>query len=222
VLPDRITGARKAIDDLLSAAHDARVALIAFAGETYTVAPLTDDVATMRLLLDPLSPSLMPEQGEQLAPALDEAGRLLAAGPRARGQIVVLTDGFSDAPQAMLSAARLRQQGSTVNLVGIGTAQNAAQSGASVGLAHDAGAPLGPAPLDAALLARVAHVGGGEFLTLSELPQLIAHLQAVPAGGLDAAQRIARSPLRRRRDDGIWLLPPLLLLCALLARRGWL
>src|SRR3546814_3900448 len=75
--PDRVTRARYALDDLLGAAHGARVALIAFSDEAYTVTPLTDDVATVRTLLPPLAPDIMPTPGDQLAPALAQAGKLL-------------------------------------------------------------------------------------------------------------------------------------------------
>jgi Ca-activated chloride channel family protein len=54
VAPDRATRARYAIDDILKAARDARVGLIAFAGEAHVVVPLTTDAATVRALLQPL------------------------------------------------------------------------------------------------------------------------------------------------------------------------
>src|SRR5579872_1315825 len=92
VAPSRIARARYAIDELLSAAHDARVGLVAFAGDAYTVAPLTNDVATVRNLAQPLAPSLMPEGGDRLAPALEEAARLLQASPGKDRQVIVLTD----------------------------------------------------------------------------------------------------------------------------------
>ncbi|WP_312632366.1 vWA domain-containing protein, partial [Mammaliicoccus sciuri] len=71
--PDRVTRARYAIDDLLGAARDARVGLVAFSDEPYTVSPLTDDVATVRALSQPLAPGIMPSAGDQLAPALRQA-----------------------------------------------------------------------------------------------------------------------------------------------------
>ena len=94
--PNRVARARYAVDDVLSAARDARVGLIVFGDEPHTVAPLTTDVATIRSLLRPLAPDLMPEPGDALAPALDAAGRLLHDGAAHHGQVVVLTDGFSD------------------------------------------------------------------------------------------------------------------------------
>ena len=48
VEPNRVTRARYALDDLLGAARDARVALIVFSDEAYVVTPLTQDVATVR------------------------------------------------------------------------------------------------------------------------------------------------------------------------------
>ena len=56
VPPDRATRAHYLVSDLLNAAQDTRVALVVFAGEAHTVAPLTSDVATMRALLPPLDP----------------------------------------------------------------------------------------------------------------------------------------------------------------------
>ncbi|MFX9023860.1 VWA domain-containing protein, partial [Acinetobacter baumannii] len=74
--PDRVTRARYAVDDLLGAARDARVGLVVVSGEAYTVSPLTEDVATIRGLLPPLAPSIMPGSGDQLAPALETAAKL--------------------------------------------------------------------------------------------------------------------------------------------------
>jgi Ca-activated chloride channel family protein len=222
VPPDRVTRARYAIEDLLSAAQDARVALVAFAGEPYTVTPLTTDVATIRSLLDPLAPSLMPESGDQLAPALDQAGRLLQAARGQHGQVIVLTDGFEDPAQAMLAAARLRSSGASVDVVGIGSAAGAPEPDGKGGFVHDQRGQVVLTRLDADMLRRVASAGAGQFVTLDALPGLIRTLHAEASRTLAAGQAAPRLQVASWRNDGIWLLPPLLLLAALLARRGWL
>jgi Ca-activated chloride channel family protein len=222
VPPDRVTRARYAIEDLLSAAQDARVALVVFAGEPYTVTPLTTDVATIRSLLDPLSPSLMPESGDQLAPALDQAGRLLQAARGRHGQVIVLTDGFEDPAQAMQAAARLRSSGASVNMVGIGTAAGAPEPDGKGGFVHDQHGQVVLTRLDADMLRRVASAGAGQFVTLDALPALIRTLHADASRTLAADHAAPRLQVASWRNDGIWLLPPLLLLAALLARRGWL
>jgi len=223
VTPDRATRARYAIRDILSAAHDARVALIAFAGEPYTVTPLTTDVATIRSLLEPLSPRLMPEAGNELTPALIEAGRLLRAGGARHGEIIVLTDGIADPARALGAAAQLRRDGVTVHVIGIGTASGAPERDAAGSFIRDEQGDILITRLQSGTLARVAAAGGGQFVTLAGVGALIAALHAAQSRAFDSAPSRARGPdVTSWRNDGVLLLPPLLLLVALIVRRGWL
>jgi Ca-activated chloride channel family protein len=218
--PDRVTRARYAITDLLYAAHDARVGLVVYAGEPHTVTPLTSDIATVRVLLRPLSPSLMPETGDRLAPALEQAGNLLGAVQGRDRQVIVLSDGSDDVASSLITAHRLREQGMTVNVIGVGTDAGAPAPDGKGGFLRDPrGVPrLTRVQTDA--LQRIASAGGGMFVPLSGLPQLSASLQAHRSGPLDAGEATGER-LGHWRNEGVWLLPPLLLLAALLARRGW-
>ncbi|HEX5421734.1 MAG TPA: VWA domain-containing protein [Gammaproteobacteria bacterium] len=220
--PDRVTRARYAVEDILSAARDARVGLIVFGHEAHTVAPLTTDVATIRALLQPLAPDIMPEPGDSLAPALDDAGKLLGAGTDRHAQVVVLTDGFADPAKTMLAAQRLHKQGTTVNVVGIGTAAGAPEPDGHGGFVRDAKGRSVLTRLQSDELKRVANAGGGRFVLLNQLPSLIATLHAGGSHSLSSGKAAARVEVQKWRNGGIWLLPPLLFLAALLARRGWL
>ena len=217
--PNRAARARYAIADVLNAAKDARVALIAFAGEAHVVAPLTSDVATVRALLPPLSPDIMPESGDQLAPALDEAAELLRNEATEHGKIVVLTDDIADPSQALQAAQRLKKKGIAVNVVGIGTAQGAPIPGKNGFVQNAQGhSVLSKLPVDQ--LQRVASAGGGAYVPVNQLDTLIADLQA--AHDYEREKQIAtKLHVNSWRNGGIWLLLPIALLAALLARRGW-
>jgi len=204
--PNRVTRARYAIDDLLNAAHDARVGLVVFGDEPYVVTPLTDDVATVRALLPPLAPDILPTAGDNLAPALAQAGTLLERGGSRAGQVVVLTDGFADPAAAFDAAGKLRSHGLAVSVVGVGTSAR--------GTAN-------PQPLDVDRLRQLAVSGGGRYVDLPGLPGLIADLQA-RAGQAGIARTPQDIRVAHWLDGGIWLLPLLLLAAAVLARRGWL
>lgn len=219
--PNRAARARFAVDDLLSAAHDARVGLIAFAGDAYTVAPLTQDVSTIRNLAQPLAPSLMPEAGDHLGPALDAAGRLVHAAIGANRQVIVFTDGFSDPARALLAAQQLRRQGVAVNIVGVGTASGAPEPDGNGNFLRDKGGQVVLTRLDSSLLEQVAAAGGGRYVPLTGLPGLIAHLHAAGSRGMSSGVAAPHVELASWLNDGVWLLPPLLLLAALIARRGW-
>jgi Ca-activated chloride channel family protein len=223
VSPDRATRARYVISDLLNAAHDTRVALIVFAGEAHTVAPLTTDVATVRALLPPLSPAIMPESGDNLAPALDEAGRLLRSAGSARAQVIVLTDGIDDPANALQSAQRLRTRGATVHVIGIGTEAGAPVPLKGGGFQLDARGVSVLSKLPEDQLQRIAAAGGGEYRPATDASQLIRKLEQERAfSAREEASPDAVRQVSSWRNDGIWLLPLLLLCVPLLARRGWL
>ena len=193
IKPSRIARARYALDDLLDAARDARVGLVVFSDEPYTVVPLTKDVATVKALLPPLSPDIMPSAGDNLAPALEQAGKLLQAGAAKSQRIAVLTDGIDDPAAALSVAAGLKSRGITVSVIGMGNAVDQ--------------------------LKQLANTGGGKYADISQLGSLVDYLQSAPLASGDAALGIEVS---HWRDEGVWLLPLLLLLAGMLARRGWL
>jgi len=218
--PDRVTRARYAIDDLLSAAHDARVALVVAGAEAFTVTPLTDDVETVRSLLPPLAPDLLPTAGNNLAPALKQADTLLHDVPGAR-RVIVFSDGSDDPASSQSAAAALRKDGITVDLVAVGTHSGAPMPSGNGSFAKDASGRPQLAQLDLDELRSLAQSGGGRAVELSQLSGLVAQLQN---DGGDPSQSARRQDvqLTHWRDAGAWLLPALLLFAALLARRDWL
>lgn len=221
VAPNRVTRARYALDDLLDAAHDARVALVAFSDEPYTVTPLTQDVATVRALLPSLAPDMMPSAGDHLAPALQQAQKLLASSGAKDKRIVVLSDGFDDPAAALREAAALKSDGVAVSMVGVGTADGAPLRNADGSFAHDAHGQTVMAHLDVDRLRQLAQVGGGSYVGVADLSNLVSSLQAASqrSSGAIAAQGVE---VAHWRDAGAYLLPALLLLAALLTRRRWL
>jgi Ca-activated chloride channel family protein len=221
VAPDRATRARYVVDDILGAAHDARVALIVFAGDAHAVTPLTSDVETVRALLKPLEPGIMPAPGDLLAPALDEAQRLLKSVASRKARVIVLTDGFADPSQAFRSAAALRALGASVEVIGIGTTGGAPAPDDSGSFARNAQGQTVLSRLPSDLLQRLAAAGAGRYASLRDAHSLIAGLSEASPDAI-AGERDEKVALDTWRNEGIWLLPPLLLLAALIARRGWL
>ncbi len=219
--PNRATRARYAIDDLLAAARDARVGLVAFAEEAFTVTPLTEDVATVRAMLPPLAPEIMPSPGDNLAPALERAAKLLEPAGRRDGLVILLSDGFADPAAAFAAAQRLRNQGATLYVVGIGSATGAPLADPRGGFTLDGKGQPRLARLDVDRLRQLAANGGGRYVDLASLPTLITELRA-SSGRASGATAMAGIEVAHWRDAGVWLLPGLLLLVAFLGRRGWL
>ncbi len=111
--------ARRLVQDLASD----RVGLVAFAGRSYILAPLTLDGGAITMFLDALSPDLASQGGTGLAAALTQGGELLDASREAGDRVlIVFTDGetHDSLPEVLAAATRLREAEVRVILVAEG------------------------------------------------------------------------------------------------------
>jgi Ca-activated chloride channel family protein len=101
---------RRLIQDL----EGDRLGLIAFAGRSYILAPLTIDGSAIRMYLDALDPDLASEGGSNLSSVLAQGGQLLAAtSDPADRVLVVFTDGeaHDTLPGVVAQAEALKEAG---------------------------------------------------------------------------------------------------------------
>ncbi len=212
--PSRLAQARAKLATLLRERQGGQVALVVFADDAYTVAPLTEDAANVALFLDALAPDLMPGHGAPLdAPRVDRgiawSQQLLRQAGFERGDILVLTDRADGTDHA--AARKAADAGYRVSVLGLGTARG--------GTYPRPGGGDGQARLDAPSLQRLADSGGGRYVPLSAGDadlQALGVLDPQDAAGIAAqGEKVAT-----RSDDGYWLLPLVMLLCMPLFRRG--
>ena len=100
-----------------------RIGLIAFAGRSYILAPLTVDVGAINLFLDALDPDLASQGGTSLGSVLSQARGLLSASePGADRVLVVFSDGEShdSTPETIREAKALKEAGIRLVLVSEG------------------------------------------------------------------------------------------------------
>ncbi len=217
--PSRLLRARLKIEQLMSARKGGQIGLVAYAGDAFTVAPLSDDANSLRDLLPALAPDTMPVDGQRADRAIRRAVDLLAQAGYAHGQILLLSDGADAAAQ---SAARdALAKGYSVAALGVGTANGAPLPSADGTFAQDAGGAMQVARLDADALRSLAQAGGGRYAALTTDAKDLDAL-GVLDNAADAGVRRGDAESLRWRDDGPFLLLALLPLVALGFRRGWL
>ena len=121
--PNRLQRAIRESRRLVQDARGDRLALLAFAGRSYILTPLTLDDGAVALQLDALDPDIASEGGTDLTAVLVQGrGLLTAAAEGGARALVIFTDGEShDTVAATIAAARaLRSAGVTLVLVGEG------------------------------------------------------------------------------------------------------
>lgn len=200
-----IGGARRVIQD----ARGDRLALLAFAGRSYILTPLTLDDAAVALQLDALDPEVASEGGTELAAVLAQGRELLTAAAEGGSRVLVIfTDGETHGPleESTAAARTLRAEDVTLVLVAEGDTLPARipirdERGKLTGYKTDADGSTVRTVRRDDVLRQVADAAGG-ILVGADSPDQEGAVRQVLAG----LERIATR--ERRRQD--------------LTPRGWL
>jgi Ca-activated chloride channel homolog len=121
--PNRLQRAVREARRLIQDLEGDRLGLIAFAGRSYILAPLTVDGSAIRMYLDALDPDLASEGGTNLSSVLAQGAQLLGATTDAADRVlVVFTDGeaHDTLPEVVRAAAALKQAGVRLIMVAEG------------------------------------------------------------------------------------------------------
>ena len=125
--PNRLERMKEEVRRLRSMTAGDRVAVLAFAGRSYILSPLTVDQGALDLYLDNLDPSVVGEAGTSLSKAIQQGVDLLSLSNSGADKALVLMsdgeelDGTMD--DIIAEARRARDQGIALVTVGFGTLQ---------------------------------------------------------------------------------------------------
>lgn len=223
IAPTRLARARHKLVDILKKRKEGQTALIVYAAEPFVVSPLTQDAETIISQVSALNTELMPRQGSRPDRALEKAGALLKQAGVPHGQILLITDGLEHVPKESLNTAvaELQAQGHPLSILGIGTIEGAPVTLPDGGfLKDDTGAIVIP-KLDELGLEFLARQGEGRYARLSVAEEdLEKLLEEDPVQRLNNADEARGMKADRWREEGPWLLLPLLPIAALAFRRG--
>lgn len=132
VKPSRLAFAKSEIERLLNTLSGDKVGLIAFAGSSVLVSPLTNDKSALMMFVDSLSPESVQTQGTNIRRALDEASEAFQRGGtendekvRVSRVILILSDGEDQEIGALEEAKKLAGEGTRVFTVAFGTERGA-------------------------------------------------------------------------------------------------
>ncbi len=120
--PDRITAAKQVAGSFINDRYGDRIALVAFAGEAFTLAPLTTDQGSLQTMLAQLRSGII-EDGTAIGNGLATALNRMRESSAKSKVIILLTDGVNNrgeiSPQTAAQIAK--EMGVKVYTIGVGT-----------------------------------------------------------------------------------------------------
>jgi Ca-activated chloride channel family protein len=121
--PNRLERAKHEARRLRALSRGDRVALVAFAGRSYILTPLTSDDGALALFLDNLDPSIVGQPGSSIAAAIRQGITLLGPAVGSDRAIVLFTDAeaLEEKAEVVAAARQAAAAGIALVIVGFGT-----------------------------------------------------------------------------------------------------
>lgn len=213
--PSRLERMKQEVRRLRAMSQADRIALIAFAGRSYILTPLTNDDGALELFLDNLDPSVVGQAGSSLSRAIAQGTEvLLASDGSADRALVLMSDGesFDDPGEVERVAQEAGSKGVSVVTVGFGTEEGSTipvRDGSVVRQKTDDEGNVVVTRYSPTLLEQVARASNGTFVPAE------ASDKASRIRGALRALRTARREVSSREDHVprfLWVLTPALLL----------
>lgn len=223
--PNRLTRMKQEVRRLRAMSSGDRVGLVAFAGRSYVLSPLTVDAGALDLFLDNLEPSVVGQAGSSLAKTIRQGtDLLLLTKTGADRALVVMSDGeaFEPVEDIVAEARRAGEQGINLVTVGFGTPEGAripVREGNTNGFKLDENGQPVVTRYQPDLLQAAAQAANGTFIDAAQSDKATRVRAALAS--LRRQQRVAAAGETKTPRFQWFLLPAVLLLIldTLLAER---
>lgn len=205
VKPDRMTVAKKIVEELLSHLEGDRIGFIPFASDAYIQMPLTDDYQLARMFLDVMDTDMISGGGTNLAAAIRLANGSFERTSGADRVILIVSDGeeHDNASQSVLQS--ITDEKTRIYTIGVGTEKGGlvpvyADDGVTVAdYMKDADGNPVTSRIHADTLKELAQAGNGAFYQAGfsgmDISALLGELSGLERD-VQAAERLRRfSPL---------------------------
>ena len=220
IKPSRLIRARYKIADILKQRKDGQTALLVYAGDAFTVTPLTDDTETIDSQLSALTTDIMPSDGNNTELVLEKAVELFKQSGLQKGQILLVTDETNN-DKALSVAKNLDNY--SLSILGVGTNDGAPIALPEGGFLKDKQGSIVIPKLNTSDLENLATAGKGAYQAItandSDIKSLLANIdKPIQQEGKENKNLL----LDQWEDKGPWLLLFVLPLAALSFRKGFL
>lgn len=125
VTPSRLDRAKMLVEGLVETFSDDKIGLIIFAGDAFVQLPITNDYVSAKMFLNSIEPSMIVNQGTDIASAINMASHSFTQQEHVGKAIIVITDGEDHEGGALEAAKEAKDNGMNIYMLGIGTSKGA-------------------------------------------------------------------------------------------------
>lgn len=225
VAPNRIELAKRKLKDIIDQfakrGETHRFGITVFAGDAYTVCPITADQGVIKQFIDIISPELVTGLGSNLGAGIALAVSRFDRQHHGAHRVILLTDGEHSDADMSKALSDVKERGVRLDILGIGTVAGSTVTLPNGSFVTDQSRRPVVSKLDEESLKALATAAGGIYKTAVVDD---SDVEAITSSSPKSGQSITsgKSTIRSYREFGSWLSLGALvfLIIPLLARRG--
>ncbi|WP_166423121.1 VWA domain-containing protein [Paraglaciecola sp. 20A4] len=165
IKPNRLTRAKYKAIDLVKAIAEGETGLVAYAGDAFTISPLSSDGQNLTTLIPSLTPEIMPVAGSEPFLGLQSAIELLHNAGYQQGEIFWITDGIENNQVAEVSKL-FASSPYRLSVLSVGTPDGAPIQLLNGDFLKDGTGAVVVPRLRASNLQTLARKGGGRYVSM--------------------------------------------------------
>lgn len=167
--PDRLEAAKKVASDFVAKRESDNIGLVIFAGEGFTLLPMTTHQATLLNTIHEISINMLDADGTAIGDGIATAINRIKDGKAKSKSIILLTDGTNNSGVvAPLTAAEIAQkEGIRIYTIGLGT-HGTAETPYAQGFGGELLYKPMPVTIDEESLKKVAQMTGGKYFRATD------------------------------------------------------
>ena len=167
--PDRLEAAKKVASDFVAKRESDNIGLVIFAGEGFTLLPMTTHQATLLNTIHEISINMLDADGTAIGDGIATAINRIKDGKAKSKSIILLTDGTNNSGVvAPLTAAEIAQkEGIRIYTIGLGT-RGTAETPYAQGFGGELLYKPMPVTIDEESLKKVVQMTGGKYFRATD------------------------------------------------------
>lgn len=164
VSPSRLDKSKMLVENMVDNFTDDKIGLIVFAGSAFTQLPITADYVSAKMFLQNAVPSLIEEQGTDIARAITLAQNSFTQQKNIGRAIIIITDGEDHEGGAQEAAKAAKKAGMRVFILGVGSKNGAPIPDGNGGFMTDNHGETVMTALNETMCQEIAAAGSGTYI----------------------------------------------------------
>lgn len=164
IKPNRLERAKRKVKDLIQMLDGDRIGLVAFAGASFVLCPLTLDYSAAEIFLDIIDTDLIPVPGTALGQAIRVSVKAFASEAKNSKALILITDGEDHGGDSLEAARIAKERGVKIFAIGIGQELGSPIPGYGGGFKKDKSGEVVLSKLDESGLQGIALATGGRYV----------------------------------------------------------